>query len=181
MNQHCAAKTSFLLVSDWSSQVYYTSRPGQLVPSSQKQPEESAQCPCEWLSAPVANFHEQSAVRVGERRAVMYLLLWLSTISTCKSSVLVRTAFQYLKLLGQENMEWDPNFSSGTFFQVIGYGKHEGDSEVTAVSGQNSSSGEIPHLVLLPPSSLMSDITSIKDIKAYTSTLNVLPYHKILK
>uniref|UniRef100_A0A803W797 Nardilysin convertase n=1 Tax=Ficedula albicollis TaxID=59894 RepID=A0A803W797_FICAL len=64
---------------------------------------------------------------------------------------------------------------------VIGYGKHEGDSEVTAVSGQNSSSGEIPHLVLLPPSSLMSDITSIKDIKAYTSTLNVLPYHKILK
>uniref|UniRef100_A0A8D2NPX6 Nardilysin convertase n=1 Tax=Zosterops lateralis melanops TaxID=1220523 RepID=A0A8D2NPX6_ZOSLA len=67
------------------------------------------------------------------------------------------------------------------FFQVIGYGKHEGDSEMTAVSGQNSSSGEIPHLVLLPPSSLMSDITSIKDIKAYTSTLNVLPYHKILK
>uniref|UniRef100_A0A8C0UWE7 Nardilysin convertase n=1 Tax=Cyanistes caeruleus TaxID=156563 RepID=A0A8C0UWE7_CYACU len=64
---------------------------------------------------------------------------------------------------------------------VIGYGKHEGDTEVTAVSGQNSSSGEIPHLVLLPPSSFMSDITSIKDIKAYTSTLNVLPYHKILK
>uniref|UniRef100_A0A8C3MLF8 Uncharacterized protein n=1 Tax=Geospiza parvula TaxID=87175 RepID=A0A8C3MLF8_GEOPR len=64
---------------------------------------------------------------------------------------------------------------------VIGYGKHEGDSEVTAVSGQNSSSGEIPHLVLLPPSSLMRDFTSIKDIKAYTSTLNVLPYHKILK
>uniref|UniRef100_A0A8C5U079 Nardilysin convertase n=1 Tax=Malurus cyaneus samueli TaxID=2593467 RepID=A0A8C5U079_9PASS len=64
---------------------------------------------------------------------------------------------------------------------VIGYGKHEGDSEVTAVSGQNSSSGEIPHLVLLPPSSLMSNITSIKDIKAYTSSLNVLPYHKILK
>lgn len=64
---------------------------------------------------------------------------------------------------------------------VIGYGKHEGDSEVTAVSGQNSSSGEIPHLVLLPPSSLMRDFTAIKDIKAYTSTLNVLPYHKILK
>ncbi|XP_071421582.1 nardilysin [Pithys albifrons albifrons] len=63
---------------------------------------------------------------------------------------------------------------------VIGYGKHEGDGEVAAVSGQNSS-GEIPHLTLLPPSSLMSDVTSIKDIKAYTSTLNVLPYHKILK
>ncbi|KAJ7405361.1 Nardilysin [Willisornis vidua] len=63
---------------------------------------------------------------------------------------------------------------------VIGYGKHEGDMEVAAVSGQNSS-GEIPHLTLLPPSSLMSDVTSIKDIKAYTSTLNVLPYHKILK
>uniref|UniRef100_A0A8B9M8A0 Nardilysin convertase n=1 Tax=Accipiter nisus TaxID=211598 RepID=A0A8B9M8A0_9AVES len=65
---------------------------------------------------------------------------------------------------------------------VVGYGKHEGDSEVTAVSEvQNSSSGEIPHLIFLPPSSLMTNVTSIKDIKAYTSTLNVLPYHKILK
>ncbi|XP_065697796.2 nardilysin [Patagioenas fasciata] len=65
---------------------------------------------------------------------------------------------------------------------VVGYGKHEGDSEVTAASeAQNSSSGEIPHLIFLPPSSLMTDVTSIKDIKAYTSTLNVLPYHKILK
>ncbi|XP_009979075.1 PREDICTED: nardilysin, partial [Tauraco erythrolophus] len=65
---------------------------------------------------------------------------------------------------------------------VVGYGKHEGDAEVTAVSEvQNSSSGEIPHLIFLPPSSLMTNVTSIKDIKAYTSTLNVLPYHKILK
>uniref|UniRef100_A0A663M4M3 Nardilysin convertase n=1 Tax=Athene cunicularia TaxID=194338 RepID=A0A663M4M3_ATHCN len=65
---------------------------------------------------------------------------------------------------------------------VVGYGKHEGDSEVTAVAEvQNSSSGEIPHLIFLPPSSLMTNVTSIKDIKAYTSTLNVLPYHKILK
>ncbi|KAM9283506.1 nardilysin [Morus bassanus] len=65
---------------------------------------------------------------------------------------------------------------------VVGYGKHEGDSEVTAVSEvQNSASGEIPHLIFLPPSSLMTNVTSIKDIKAYTSTLNVLPYHKILK
>uniref|UniRef100_A0A8C4URN7 Nardilysin convertase n=1 Tax=Falco tinnunculus TaxID=100819 RepID=A0A8C4URN7_FALTI len=70
-----------------------------------------------------------------------------------------------------------------TFFQVVGYGKHEGDSEVTAAVAevQNSSSGEIPHLIFLPPSSLMTNVTSIKDIKAYTSTLNVLPYHKILK
>ncbi|XP_040466082.1 nardilysin isoform X2 [Falco naumanni] len=66
---------------------------------------------------------------------------------------------------------------------VVGYGKHEGDSEVTAAVAevQNSSSGEIPHLIFLPPSSLMTNVTSIKDIKAYTSTLNVLPYHKILK
>lgn len=68
------------------------------------------------------------------------------------------------------------------FFQVVGYGKHEGDSEVTAVSeAQNSSSGEIPHLVFLSPSSLMTNVTSISDIKAYTSSLTVLPYHKILK
>uniref|UniRef100_A0A8C3LTQ7 Nardilysin convertase n=1 Tax=Chrysolophus pictus TaxID=9089 RepID=A0A8C3LTQ7_CHRPC len=65
---------------------------------------------------------------------------------------------------------------------VVGFGKYEGDAELTAVSeAQNSSSGEIPHLNFLPPSSLMADVTSIKDIKAYTSTLNVLPYHKILK
>ncbi|XP_033919880.1 nardilysin [Melopsittacus undulatus] len=64
---------------------------------------------------------------------------------------------------------------------VVGYGKHEGDSEVPAVSEvQSSSSGEIPQLIFLPASSL-TDVTSIKDIKAYTSTLNVLPYHKILK
>lgn len=65
---------------------------------------------------------------------------------------------------------------------VVGCGKHEGDAEVSSASeAQNSSSGEIPHLNFLPPSSLMADVTSIKDIKAYTSTLNVLPYHKILK
>uniref|UniRef100_A0A669PD47 Nardilysin convertase n=1 Tax=Phasianus colchicus TaxID=9054 RepID=A0A669PD47_PHACC len=65
---------------------------------------------------------------------------------------------------------------------VVGFGKYEGDAELTAVSeAQNSSSGEIPHLNFLPPSSLMADVTCIKDIKAYTSTLNVLPYHKILK
>ncbi|XP_073213824.1 nardilysin isoform X2 [Lepidochelys kempii] len=65
---------------------------------------------------------------------------------------------------------------------VVGFGKHEGDSEVPAVSDvQNSSCGEIPQLTFLPPSSLMTNTTSIKDIKAYTSALNVLPYHKILK
>ncbi|XP_074858591.1 nardilysin [Carettochelys insculpta] len=64
---------------------------------------------------------------------------------------------------------------------VVGFGKHEGDSEVPVLSDQNSSCGEIPQLTFLPPSSLMSNTTSIKDIKAYTSALNVLPYHKILK
>uniref|UniRef100_A0A7M4FS17 Nardilysin convertase n=1 Tax=Crocodylus porosus TaxID=8502 RepID=A0A7M4FS17_CROPO len=65
---------------------------------------------------------------------------------------------------------------------VVGFGKHEGDSEVTAVSEpQNSSCDEIPQLTFLPPSSLMANITCIKDIKAYTSSLTVLPYHKILK
>uniref|UniRef100_A0A8C3RUW5 Nardilysin n=1 Tax=Chelydra serpentina TaxID=8475 RepID=A0A8C3RUW5_CHESE len=65
---------------------------------------------------------------------------------------------------------------------VVGFGKHEGDSEVPAVSDvQNSSCGEIPQLTFLPSSSLMTNTTSIKNIKAYTSALNVLPYHKILK
>ncbi|XP_053105937.1 nardilysin [Hemicordylus capensis] len=64
---------------------------------------------------------------------------------------------------------------------VVGYGKHEGDAETSVPSNNHSPScNEIPQLMFLSPSSL-TDTTCIKDIKVYTSTLNVLPYHKILK
>ncbi|XP_061488942.1 nardilysin [Rhineura floridana] len=64
---------------------------------------------------------------------------------------------------------------------VVGFGIHEGDSEASSLSNIHSPScNEIPQLMFLEPSSL-TDITCIKDIKVYTSSLNVLPYHKILK
>lgn len=65
--------------------------------------------------------------------------------------------------------------------QVVGFGKHEGDADTSAPSNVHSPScSEIPHLTFLDASSLI-DVTCIKDIKMYTSALNVLPYHKILK
>ncbi|XP_013911896.1 PREDICTED: nardilysin [Thamnophis sirtalis] len=64
---------------------------------------------------------------------------------------------------------------------VVGFGVHEGDADVPSLSNVHSpSSNEIPQLMFLDPSSL-TDITCIKNIKVYTSALNVLPYHKILK
>ncbi|ETE69221.1 Nardilysin, partial [Ophiophagus hannah] len=65
--------------------------------------------------------------------------------------------------------------------EVVGFGVHEGDAEVPSLSNVHSpSSNEIPQLTFFDPSSL-TDITCIKNIKVYTSALNVLPYHKILK
>uniref|UniRef100_A0A8D0H138 Nardilysin convertase n=1 Tax=Sphenodon punctatus TaxID=8508 RepID=A0A8D0H138_SPHPU len=63
---------------------------------------------------------------------------------------------------------------------VVGYGKHEGDAEVPSSSDVHNACSEIPQLTFLSACTLVN-ITSIKDIKAYTSALNVLPYHKILK
>lgn len=66
-------------------------------------------------------------------------------------------------------IETDPSFFlyGNLFFQVVGFGKHERDAEVTAVSGaQSSSSANITHLKFLP--SLTDDFTCIKDIKAFT-------------
>ncbi|KAL8178679.1 UNVERIFIED_CONTAM: hypothetical protein K2H54_054870 [Gekko kuhli] len=64
---------------------------------------------------------------------------------------------------------------------VVGFGKHEGDADTSAPSNIHSPScSEIPHLTFLDAVSL-TDVTCIKDIKVYTSALNVLPYHKIVK
>ncbi|XP_077189880.1 nardilysin [Paroedura picta] len=64
---------------------------------------------------------------------------------------------------------------------VVGFGKHEGDTDTSAPSNIHSPScNEIPHLTFLDAASL-TDVTCIKDIKVYISGLNVLPYHKILK
>ncbi|XP_006879735.1 PREDICTED: nardilysin isoform X2 [Elephantulus edwardii] len=66
---------------------------------------------------------------------------------------------------------------------VVGYGKHELEDDHTP-SGEdaNSSCGEVMQLAYLPTSPLLADSTiPITDIRAFTSRLNLLPYHKIVK
>uniref|UniRef100_A0A672Q6J1 Nardilysin convertase n=1 Tax=Sinocyclocheilus grahami TaxID=75366 RepID=A0A672Q6J1_SINGR len=41
--------------------------------------------------------------------------------------------------------------------------------------------GEVSKLTFLPVSTLLASVTTITDIQAFTSTLNLYPYHKILK
>ncbi|XP_037683172.1 nardilysin isoform X2 [Choloepus didactylus] len=66
---------------------------------------------------------------------------------------------------------------------VVGYGKHElEDDNTPSCENSNSSYGEVMQLTYLPTSPLLSDSTiPITDIRAFTSTLNLLPYHKIVK
>uniref|UniRef100_G3SN96 Nardilysin n=1 Tax=Loxodonta africana TaxID=9785 RepID=G3SN96_LOXAF len=66
---------------------------------------------------------------------------------------------------------------------VVGYGKYELEDDSTP-SGEdsNSSYGEVMQLTYLPTSPLLADSTiPITDIRAFTSRLNLLPYHKIVK
>uniref|UniRef100_A0A7M4E8F4 Nardilysin-like n=1 Tax=Crocodylus porosus TaxID=8502 RepID=A0A7M4E8F4_CROPO len=65
---------------------------------------------------------------------------------------------------------------------VVGFGKHEGDSDIIAASdAQQCYLGDMPQFIFLPPSSHMKDTASIRDIRDFTLALNLLPYHKILK
>uniref|UniRef100_A0A8I5N275 Nardilysin convertase n=1 Tax=Papio anubis TaxID=9555 RepID=A0A8I5N275_PAPAN len=64
---------------------------------------------------------------------------------------------------------------------VVGYGKYELEEDSTP-SGEDSNSCEVMQLTYLPTSPLLADcIIPITDIRAFTSTLNLLPYHKIVK
>ncbi|XP_006259674.2 nardilysin isoform X1 [Alligator mississippiensis] len=65
---------------------------------------------------------------------------------------------------------------------VVGFGKQEGDSDIIAASdAQQCYLGDMPQFIFLPPSSHMKNTASIRDIRDFTLTLNLLPYHKILK
>ncbi len=75
-------------------------------------------------------------------------------------------------------------------FQVVGYGVEENDppSEEQPAAGEKveegskmSLYGEVSKLTFLPASTLLASATSITDIQTFTSTLNLYPYHKILK
>ncbi|CAH6790650.1 Nrd1 [Phodopus roborovskii] len=64
---------------------------------------------------------------------------------------------------------------------VVGYGKYELEED-GAPFGEDSTSGEGMQLTYLPPSPLLADSTiPITDIRAFTSTLSLFPYHKIVK
>lgn len=65
--------------------------------------------------------------------------------------------------------------------QVVGYGKYELEEDSTR-SCEDPSSREGMRLIYLPPSPLLADSTiPITDIRAFTSTLSLFPYHKIVK
>lgn len=73
---------------------------------------------------------------------------------------------------------------------VVGYGVEENDppsEEQPSAEGEEDESckmslyGEVSKLTFLPASSLLASATTITDIRAFTSTLNLFPYHKILK
>lgn len=67
-------------------------------------------------------------------------------------------------------------------FQVVGYGKYELEEDGTPSGEDSNSSCEVMQLTYLPTSPLLADcIIPITDIRAFTSTLNLLPYHKIVK
>ncbi|KAM8805816.1 nardilysin-like [Eudromia elegans] len=74
------------------------------------------------------------------------------------------------------------NYRKILSIHVVGYGEQEQDSEFAAVLDvQRTLLGELPQLTFLPPSSYMKNTAFIRHISDFTLTLNLLPYHKILK
>ncbi|XP_075038182.1 nardilysin [Mixophyes fleayi] len=66
---------------------------------------------------------------------------------------------------------------------VVGFGDKEPDvvASQTPSGEPESAYGTITNLTFLPPSPLMADTVPIYDIRSFTSTLKLLPYHKIIK
>uniref|UniRef100_A0A8C9BYV9 Nardilysin convertase n=1 Tax=Phocoena sinus TaxID=42100 RepID=A0A8C9BYV9_PHOSS len=65
---------------------------------------------------------------------------------------------------------------------VVGFGKYEPEEDGTPSGEDSNSSCEVMQLTYLPTSPLLADCTiPIIDIRAFTSRLNLLPYHKIVK
>ncbi|XP_044156832.1 nardilysin [Bufo gargarizans] len=66
---------------------------------------------------------------------------------------------------------------------VVGFGEKEPDvvASQTPSGEPESSYGNITNLIFLPASPLMADTVQINDLRSFTSTLKLLPYHKIIK
>lgn len=76
---------------------------------------------------------------------------------------------------------WQTSYPVSGLFQVVGYGKYELEEDSTPF-GEDSNSREGMQLTYLLPSPLLADSTiPITDIRAFTSTLSLFPYHKIVK
>lgn len=56
-----------------------------------------------------------------------------------------------------------------------------GDGHGVPKGAASSSYGEVSKLIFLPASPKLSSAAVITDIRAFTDTLNLFPYHKILK
>lgn len=64
---------------------------------------------------------------------------------------------------------------------VVGYGKYELEEDGAPVC-EDPNSREGMQLIYLPPSPLLAESTTpITDIRAFTATLSLFPYHKIVK
>nr|KAF6444643.1 nardilysin convertase [Molossus molossus] len=65
---------------------------------------------------------------------------------------------------------------------VVGFGKYEPEEDGTTLGEDSNSFCEALQLTYLPTSPMLKDSTiPITDIRAFTSTLNLFPYHKIVK
>lgn len=86
------------------------------------------------------------------------------------------------------------NFPFCLLVQVVGFGEAEGDFSddedsscdlnahlIGERASTTSAYGEVSKLTFIPPSSLLPDSTMIDDIRKFTASLTLYPYHKILK
>ncbi|XP_031430803.1 nardilysin b [Clupea harengus] len=77
---------------------------------------------------------------------------------------------------------------------VVGFGEAEGDFSddedsscdlnahlIGERASTTSAYGEVSKLTFIPPSSLLPDATMVDDIRKFTASLTLYPYHKILK
>uniref|UniRef100_A0A673XX35 Nardilysin b (N-arginine dibasic convertase) n=1 Tax=Salmo trutta TaxID=8032 RepID=A0A673XX35_SALTR len=76
-------------------------------------------------------------------------------------------------------MEHRDTTSKKLSVHVVGFGEEENDQAGQAL--KTSSYGEVSKLTFLPASPMLADATLINDIRAFTSSLTLYPYHKILK
>ncbi|KAL2089661.1 hypothetical protein ACEWY4_014349 [Coilia grayii] len=91
-------------------------------------------------------------------------------------------------------MEHRHSNSKRLSIHVVGFGEAEGDrlegdefscELLMPLLGEKATTtsayGEVSRLTFLQPSSLLSEVTMIDDIRKFTSSLTLYPYHKILK